>query len=134
VVNRRIGAWWIAAVVLPLVVSGLVLMHVVDLSPAAATSPGEHAAVAGDAEVAAAEIHGEDHHHGCDDCHGMHLTAAMCVAVLGSIAVWRLVRHFTHDAPDLHSADSSVGGRWTPARLLPRRERPPWVAWGVMLC
>jgi hypothetical protein len=131
-VTRRIGAWWIAVVVLPLVVGGLVLMHVVDLGPAGATSSSEHAAVA---EVAsAAEIHGE-HDDGCDDCHfGVHVTAAMCVAVLGSIAVWRLVRHFSCDASDVHSVDSGVRGRWTPARLLPRRERPPWVAWGVMLC
>ena len=32
--TRRIGATWIAGVVLPLVLGGLILMHTVDLAPA----------------------------------------------------------------------------------------------------
>jgi hypothetical protein len=127
-VTRRIGATWIAGVVLPLVLGGLILMHTVDLAPAEATSPSEHAAVDG---ADAVELHG-GHDHGCDGCHlGLHMTA-VCVAVLGSIAVWRLARHIAGDTSTMDSS-SSAAERPSPPPLL-RSGRPPWVALGVMRC
>jgi hypothetical protein len=127
-VTRRIGARWIAGVVLPLVLGGLILMHTVDLAPAEATSPSEHAAVDG----GAVEMRG-GHDHGCDGCHlGLHMTA-VCVAVLGSIAVWRLARHIADDTSTMDTSVSGTVGRPAPPPLL-RSGRPPWVALGVMRC
>jgi hypothetical protein len=127
-VTRWIGASWIAGVVLPLVLGGLILMHAVDLVPAEATSPSEHAAVD---RAGAVELHG-GHDHGCDGCHlGLHMTA-VCVAVLGSIAVWRLARHFAGRTSTMDSSPSAAE-RPAPPPLL-RGGRPPWVALGVMRC
>lgn len=126
--TRRMGARRIAGVLLPLVLGGLILMHTVDLSPAEATSPSEHAAVDG----GAVELRG-DRDHGCDGCHvGVHVTA-VCVAVLGSIAVWRFARHIAGDTSTMESSLSGSVGRPEPPPLL-RSGQPRWVALGVMRC
>jgi hypothetical protein len=122
-------AWRMAGVVLPLVLGGLILMHTVDLDPAAEVAGDEHGEVA--STSAGIDLHGE--HEDCDGCHvGLRVTAA-CVAVLGSIAVWRI----THRPPTgttLALVASPDTSRWPappPARPC---GRPPWVQWGVMLC
>jgi hypothetical protein len=126
---RRRGAWWIAGVVLPLVLGGLILMHAVELGPSAETSASAHREVVGAA--AGTELHGE--HEACDDCHvGLHVTAA-CVAVLGSIAVWRLAAR-----PPGRTKSALVGSssssRWPSLALDVPGGRPSWIRWGVMLC
>ena len=127
--TRRIGATWIAGVVLPLVLGGLILMHTVDLAPAEASNPSEHAAVDAAGPV---ELHG-GHDHGCDDCHlGMHMSA-VCVAMLGSIAVWRFARHRAGDASTVDTSLSGTAGRPEPPPLL-LSGQPAWVALGVMRC
>jgi hypothetical protein len=103
-------------------------MHTVDLDPAAEAPAGEHGEVAGAAGV---ELHGE--REGCVHCHvGLHVTAA-CVAVLGSIAVWRVV-HRRRPSATLAVAASPDTSRWPVPPRDPPGRRPPWVELGVMLC
>ena len=128
--SRRFGAWWIAGVTLPLVLAGLILMHTVDISAADVPVGHEHSS-AGDA-VAPVEIHG-DHQHGCDDCHlGLHITAA-CVAVLGSIAVWRVANRVIDRKMRVDVGASTTSGRPRPPSLR-LRALPARVEFGVMLC
>jgi hypothetical protein len=127
--SRRLGAWWVAGVVLPLVLGGLIVMHTVDLGSVGPTSAGDHASVSG--AVAPVEMHGE-HDHGCDDCHlELHITA-VCAAVLGSIAVWRVAHRLSGDTTHVVAAPSTSAPPEPPPLLL--RGRPPWVELGVMLC
>jgi hypothetical protein len=127
--SRRLGAWWVAGMVLSLVLGGLIVMHTVDLGSVGPTSAGDHASVAG--AVAPVEMHGE-HDHGCDDCHlGLHITA-VCAAVLGSIAVWRVAHRLSGDTTHVVAAPSTCARPEPPPLLL--RRRPPWVGLGVMLC
>lgn len=127
--TRRISARWMAGVLLPLVLGGLILMHTVDLAPADTADPSHHAAAE---DAGAVDMHG-GHDRGCDDCHlGLHVTAA-CVAVLGSIAVWRLARHLGGDTPAPDSSPAGSAERPAPPPSL-RSGRPPWLALGVMRC
>jgi hypothetical protein len=127
--SRRLGAWWMAGMVLPLVLGGLIVMHTVDLGSADPTSAGDHASVAG--AVAPVEMHGE-HDHGCGDCHlGLHITA-VCGAVLGAVAVWRVAHRLSGGTRHVVAAPSTCARPEPPPLLL--RGRPPWVELGVMLC
>jgi len=127
--TRRIVATWIAGAVLPLVLGGLILMHTVELAPAGATSPSAHAAVDTADRV---DLHRE-YDHGCDGCHlGLHV-ATVCVAVLGSIAVWRLTRYLTGHTSPMDTSTVGTVGRPEPPPLL-RSGRPPCVTLGVMRC
>lgn len=127
--TRRIVATWIAGVVLPLVLGGLIVMHTVELAPAESTSPSEQPAVDTAGPV---ELRG-DHDHGCDDCHlGLHV-ATVCVAMLGSIAVWRLARRLPGHTSPLGTLPLGTAGR-RGARPLLRSGRPSWVTLGVMHC
>jgi hypothetical protein len=126
--SRRLGAWWMAGMVLPLVLGGLIVMHTVDLGSAGPASAGDHASVAG---AVAVEKHGE-HDHGCKDCHlGLHITA-VCGAVLGSIAVWRVAHRLSAGTRHVVTAPSTSARPEPPPLLI--RGRPPWVELGVMLC
>jgi hypothetical protein len=128
--SRRLGAWWVWGVVVPLVLGGLIVMHTVDLGSVGPTSAGDRASVA--RAVAPVEMHGE-HDHGCDDCHlGLHITA-VCAAVLGSIAVWRVAHRLTGNTTHVVAARSTCA-RPKPPLLLLLRGRPPCVELGVMLC
>lgn len=116
--------------VLPLVLGGLILMHTVDLGSAAGSAAGEHGEVA-TIFSSGVDLRGGD--EDCDGCHvGLHITAAY-VAVLGSIAVWRI----THRLPTgtlLALAASPDTFRWPALPPEAPCGRPPWLQWGVMLC
>jgi hypothetical protein len=131
--SRRLGAWWMAGVALPLVLAGLVFMHTVDVG--AADVPAGHEEPATVGAVTVVEMHGEQP-QGCDDCRhvGLHVTT-VCVAVLGSIAVWRVARRLmgTSGTTPATAAASTVSGYPEPPPLLVRG-RPAWVELGVMLC
>jgi hypothetical protein len=125
--SRRLGAWWMAGMVLPLVLGGLIVMHTVDLGSAEPTSAGDHAGVAG----APVEMHGE-HDHGCGDCRlVLHITA-VCGAVLGAVAVWRIAHRLRGGTRHVVAVPSTCARPEPPPMLL--RGRPPWVELGVMLC
>jgi hypothetical protein len=125
--TRRSVATWMAGVVLPLVLGGLIVMHTVELAPAEATSPSAHAAVDTASPVA---VHAD---HGCDGCHvGLHVVIG-CVAVLGSIAVWRLTRHLLGRTSPPDTSPAETAGPTEPPPLL-RSGPPSWVTLGVMRC
>jgi hypothetical protein len=126
-VSRRVHGWWVAGLLVPLILAGLVLMHAVDPAPAEATGNNEHAL--GGAGVDSMETHSAPKGD-CEGCHrGVHMSA-VCIAMLGSIAIWRLTRRLTGDTSSLLNVPGAAHRPRPPALL--RSELPPWVALCVM--
>jgi uncharacterized protein DUF6153 len=127
-VARRRGLWGMAGLLAPLVLAGLILMHGLDAEAVQSMTDVGHEMGAPHASHIEEAPDGD---HGCDGCHlAGHVTVA-CVAVVASVALWR-VRRVRLGETDPEQPPPGRQGRADAPAPVPRGH-PAWLELSVIL-